>query len=69
MLINRDNYLQQLISARGDGMIKILTGVRRCGKSFLLFTLFRNWNDDDGILTVPLQRFLLGTWSDLTTGI
>ena len=49
MLINRDNYLQQLISARGDGMIKILTGVRRCGKSFLLFTLFRNWLIDNGI--------------------
>ena len=49
MNINRDYYLHQLISARGNGMIKILTGVRRCGKSYLLFTLFKDWLLDQGI--------------------
>lgn len=45
MIIQRDNYLNQLISARGNGLIKIITGIRRCGKSFLLSTLFRNYLD------------------------
>lgn len=49
MKISRDYYLNQLISARGNGMIKILTGVRRCGKSYLLFTLFREWLSDHGV--------------------
>lgn len=38
--INRDYYLKQLISKKNNGMIKIITGIRRCGKSYLLFTLF-----------------------------
>lgn len=37
----RQNYLDKLVKAQGNGMIKIVTGVRRCGKSFLLFTLFK----------------------------
>lgn len=49
MNINRDYYLDKLINARGIGMIKILTGVRRCGKSYLLFTLFREWLMDNGV--------------------
>lgn len=40
MLIRRDYYLQQLIDGKQNGLIKIITGVRRCGKSFLLFRLF-----------------------------
>lgn len=39
----RQNYLDKLVKAQGNGMIKIVTGVRRCGKSFLLFTLFKNY--------------------------
>lgn len=42
MYFKRDSYLQELISAEGNGMIKIITGIRRCGKSFLLFDIFRN---------------------------
>lgn len=49
MIIQRDNYLNQLISARGNGLIKIITGIRRCGKSFLLSTLFRNYLDAQGV--------------------
>lgn len=40
--IKRDNYLNQLISSKQNGLIKIITGIRRCGKSYLLFKLFRN---------------------------
>ena len=40
MQIRRDYYLQQLIDGKRNGLIKIITGVRRCGKSYLLFRLF-----------------------------
>ena len=39
--INRDHYLEQLIKRKNNGLIKIVTGIRRCGKSFLLRTLFK----------------------------
>lgn len=41
MYFERKAYLKKLISAEGNGMIKIITGIRRCGKSFLLFNIFR----------------------------
>lgn len=41
MKIPRDKYLQELQSVMHNGMIKIITGVRRCGKSYLLFELFK----------------------------
>ncbi|MBQ6204452.1 MAG: ATP-binding protein [Prevotella sp.] len=40
MIIPREKYLRQLIAAKGNGMVKIVTGIRRSGKSFLLMTLF-----------------------------
>ena len=43
MIISRDKYLQQLIAAEGNGMVKIVTGIRRSGKSFLLMTLFHQY--------------------------
>jgi uncharacterized protein len=49
MLISRDKYLQQLISAKGNGMVKIVTGIRRCGKSFLLMTLFHQHLCEQGV--------------------
>ncbi len=42
MEIKRDLYLNKLLSRRWNGMVKIITGIRRCGKSYLLFNLFRN---------------------------
>ena len=42
MYFERNSYLNELIAAEGNGMIKIITGIRRCGKSFLLFDIFRN---------------------------
>ena len=41
--ISRPIYLQQLINRMNNGMIKIVTGLRRCGKSYLLFELFREY--------------------------
>lgn len=41
MLFERKKYVEQLLNAEGNGMIKVITGMRRCGKSFLLFNLFR----------------------------
>lgn len=41
MVFNRKPYLDYLVSCEGNGMIKIITGIRRCGKSFLLFTLYK----------------------------
>ena len=40
--IKRDIYLNRLITRKGNGMVKIVTGIRRCGKSYLLFKLFKN---------------------------
>ena len=49
MIIQRDNYLKRLIAAKGNRMIKIITGIRRCGKSFLLFELFHNHLNSEGV--------------------
>ena len=49
MEIQRDQYLQQLIARKNNGMIKIITGIRRCGKSFLLFTIFKKHLIDSGV--------------------
>ena len=40
MEIKRDSYLEQIKIRKDNGMIKIITGIRRCGKSFLSFVLF-----------------------------
>ena len=47
--MNRDRYLQKLLKRRGNGQIKVITGIRRCGKSYLLFNLFRNHLLDEGV--------------------
>ena len=49
MQIKRDFYLQQLVDGKQNGLIKIITGIRRCGKSFLLFKLFRQYLLDVGV--------------------
>lgn len=60
MEIKRDRYLNKLISFMWDGQVKVITGIRRCGKSYLLRTLFRNYLlgqgvDEDHILSVELD--------------
>ena len=43
MKILRDSYLRQLISYRFDGLVKVITGIRRCGKSYLLKNIYRDF--------------------------
>ena len=49
MIVNRSTYIDQLIRSKGNGLIKIITGLRRSGKSFLLKKLFRQYLLDDGV--------------------
>ena len=60
MTIPRDAYLDRLAKVEGNGLVKIITGIRRCGKSFLLFSLFRDFLRKRGvgenrILTIQLD--------------
>ena len=63
MQINRDLYLNKLVHAIGNQMIKVVTGMRRCGKSYLLFTIFHNYLmehnvDESHIIEVDLENRL-----------
>ena len=49
MEIKRDSYLKQLIDYAWDGQVKVITGVRRCGKSYLLRTLYKNHLLENGV--------------------
>lgn len=49
MEIKRDSYLKHLIERKNNGMIKIVTGIRRCGKSYLLFTIFKRYLLESGV--------------------
>lgn len=49
MEIKRDGYLRQLISYRFDGLVKVITGIRRCGKSYLLKNLYREYLLANGV--------------------
>ena len=60
MEIKRDEYLRQLISYRFDGLVKVITGIRRCGKSYLLKKIYRdyliaNGVKEDHIITIELD--------------
>ena len=69
MNIERPIYLQQLINRMNNGMIKIVTGLRRCGKSYLLFELFREYLLSSGvkaenIIGIELDRFSSAKYRD-----
>ena len=49
MEIKRDRYLKKLIDSRQNGFIKVVTGIRRCGKSYLLNVLFYHYLLDNGV--------------------
>ena len=49
MIIQRPRYLEKLIDCRHNGMIKVITGIRRCGKSYLLFQLYTDWLKEHGV--------------------
>lgn len=60
--IDRNKYLNELISLKNNGMIKVITGMRRCGKSFLLFDIFTSYLKENGvdsehIITVNLEDY------------
>ena len=48
-MIPRNKYLNELVSLQGNGMIKVITGMRRCGKSYLLFNIFVSYLREQGI--------------------
>ena len=61
MEIARDRYLNRLIVRKRNGRPKVITGIRRCGKSYLLFTLFRNYLlsegvSEDNIISLSLEE-------------
>lgn len=61
MDIKRDKYLNDLINRMHNGMIKVVTGIRRCGKSYLLFNIFKNYLLEHGvasshIITIELDK-------------
>ncbi|NMD37961.1 MAG: AAA family ATPase, partial [Christensenellaceae bacterium] len=61
MNIHRDKYLQKLINRMNNGLIKLVTGIRHSGKSYLIFNIFKNYLlknkvDEDHIITVELDR-------------
>lgn len=58
-MINRDYYLNRLIRNMWNGDIKVITGIRRCGKSVLLFDLFYNYLIDSGVDEDHILRFEL----------
>lgn len=49
MIIERKKYMQQLVQSKHNGLVKIITGIRRCGKSFLLFNLLKSQLEKEGI--------------------
>ena len=49
MIIEREQYVNELLSKRWNGKVKIITGIRRCGKSFLLSTLYKDYLKAEGV--------------------
>ncbi len=49
MIINRERYVKELLNKRWNHKVKIITGIRRCGKSFLLYTLYKNYLLAEGV--------------------
>lgn len=65
MEIKRDYYLNKMISRKHNGLIKVITGVRRCGKSYLLNTLFYNHLIESGVAKDHVIRFAFDSADDL----
>ena len=49
MEIKREKYLHDLVNRMHNGMIKVITGIRRCGKSYLLFKIFKKYLLEQGV--------------------
>lgn len=69
MRISRDKYLNDLVARKGNGMVKVVTGARRCGKTYLLFDLFEDHLraqgvDDDHIIEIALDDLMYERYRD-----
>ena len=64
-VIKRDRYLNKIISYMWDGQIKVITGIRRCGKSYLLDKLFRQHLLDQGVDSSHILSFALDLAKDI----
>ena len=65
MIIKRDLYLNKVISFMWDGQVKVITGIRRCGKSYLLNILFRAYLIDQGVKEDHILSFELDLAKDI----
>jgi len=65
MEIRRDFYLNKLIRRKNNGLIKVITGIRRCGKSYLLNTIFYNYLRESGVDKDHIIRFAFDSADDL----
>lgn len=65
MEIRRDFYLDKLIKRKHNGLIKVITGIRRCGKSYLLNTIFYNHLLESGVDKGHIIRFAFDSADDL----
>ena len=65
MEIKRDRYLNKLISFMWDGQVKVITGIRRCGKSYLLHNLFRAYLLEEGVPADHILSFELDLTRDI----
>lgn len=62
MVVKRQKYLDLLVAGLGNGLVKIVTGGRRCGKSFLLFNLFASYLKDNGVDDDHIIGVALDEW-------
>ena len=65
MVIDRQEYIDKLLAKRWNGKVKIITGIRRCGKSFLLTTLFKQQLIKDGVDVEDFVEIALDRKSDM----
>ena len=65
MEIKRDFYLNKLISRKSNGLVKVITGIRRCGKSYLLNTIFYHYLAENGVDESHIIRFAFDSADDL----
>lgn len=65
MEIKRDQYLKKIVSFMWDGQVKVITGIRRCGKSYLLRTIFKNYLREQGVAEDHILTYELDLAKDI----
>ena len=65
MIINRDKYLNQIIQKKNNGLIKFITGLRRCGKSYLLNKLYKDYLISNNIDQNKIISFSFDSFDDV----